>query len=68
MLLLTLPSVSIMESMEETCVQQTMLLNAPQPITTSSNQATVIFQATNLPHSHSRVGVGITYTTIQNGK
>ena len=43
-------------------------LNVPQPITTSSNQATVIFQASSLPHPPSRVGVRITYTTIQNGK
>ena len=38
----------------------------PQPIPTSSHQATVIFQASSLAHNPSRVGVGITYSTIQN--
>ena len=41
-------------------------LNVPQPITTSSHQATVIFQASSRAHRRNRVGVGITYSTILN--
>ena len=42
-------------------------LNAPEPITTSSHQATIIFQASSLAHLPSRIGVGITYSVIQKG-
>ena len=38
--------------------------NAPEPIATSSHQATVIFQASSLAHLPSRVGVGITYAAL----
>ena len=40
-------------------------LRAPGPFLTNSNMATVIFQASSQRHLQSRVGVGITYTTIR---
>ena len=42
-------------------------LSAPTPILTSSNQATIIFQASSFPHLPSRVGVSMSYTAISLG-
>lgn len=39
-------------------------LHAPDTVFTSSGQATVIFQASSLQHTASRVGVSVTYTTV----
>ena len=43
-------------------------LRAPERFLTTSNMATVIFQASSQRHLRSRVGVGITYTTRNLGK
>ena len=39
-------------------------IHAPGTIMTSSGKATVIFQASSLRHTPSRVGVSVTYTTV----
>ena len=39
--------------------------HAPDPIVTSTTQATVIFQASILPHRLMRVGVLVSYRTLQ---
>ena len=41
---------------------------APNRIVTSSNQATVIFQASTFPHSSNKVGVSVSYSTLQLSK
>ena len=40
----------------------------PDPFITSSSKATVIFQASILPHSSSRIGVSVSYSIISLGK
>ena len=42
--------------------------NVPDPILTSSSQATIIFQGSSFSHSSSRVGVSMSYTTIPIGR
>ena len=39
--------------------------DAPDPIVTTSTQATVIFQASTFPHGSLRVGVSMSYRTVQ---
>ena len=39
-------------------------LDTPDTILTSSQQATVIFQASSFRHTPSRVGISVTYTTV----
>ena len=43
-------------------------VGAPEPILTSSEKATVVFQASSFRRRPSRVGVSISYTAISNGK
>ena len=43
-------------------------LRVPGPFLTSSNQATVIFQASTFPHSSNKVGVSVSYSTLQLSK
>ena len=43
-------------------------LTAPANITTSSNQAMVVFQASSNSHSHNRVGVRVSYEAFRLGK
>ena len=43
-------------------------LRVPGPFLISSNQATVIFQASTFPHSSNKVGVSVSYSTLQLSK
>ena len=43
-------------------------VGAPEPILTSSEKATVVFQASSFRRRPSRVGASISYTAIPNGK
>ena len=42
-------------------------LQVPESVSTSSNSATIVFQASSQSHSTAHVGANITYTTLEKG-
>ena len=53
---------------DSTSLGKHCFLRVPGPFLTSTNQATVIFQASTFPHFTNKVGVSVSYSTLQLSK
>ena len=54
--------------LDSTSLGKFCFTTVPNPIVTSSSQATIIFQASTFPHGSNKVGVSMSYSMFQIGK